>query len=171
MQWPSDAPVPEYFVRGMSFDDLLKTYRKYTRTKAESPVDEEGDTQMIGQKTAKARPALGINKKAKTGGIQKVKNQKLDKAPSKPSLYDSKRPKGVVVSVKNIPYATTDMELKEHFSHLGHIIQAKVDRDKNNKSRGSGTITFSNRNEAEIVVESMQQTLIGDRLIRVLLAG
>jgi hypothetical protein len=171
MQWPSDIPVPEYFVRGMSFDDLLTTYRKYTKTKAELLVDEEGDTQMIGQKSAKARSALGINKKAKSGGIEKAKIHNPHKGPSKPGLYDSKRPKGVVVSVKNIPFATTDMELKEHFSHLGHILQAKVDRDKNNKSRGSGTITFSSRNEAEIVVESMQQTCIGDRVIRVLLAG
>ena len=119
---------------------------------------------------------MGIQRKV--GGIGKTKHGKQDQVvigkKGKGALkkgagaYESKRPSGgVSVSVKNIPYAVSDGELRNHFSHLGRIMSARIERESNGKSRGSGIVTFNTRKEALTVVESMQNTRLGDRPIRV----
>jgi RNA recognition motif-containing protein len=159
MDWPVDAtPVPEYLVRGMSFDDMLGAYKKFVRTHHELVVDEEGDTKMQGS----GERSLNLKKKGKTGGIQKE---------TRVSKYESKRPpNGVPVFVKNIPYSCSEGELRHHFSHIGRVLKVEIDRSDNRKSLGTGTVFLSSRKEANVAAESLQNTRLGDRAIRVTLA-
>ncbi len=156
MQWPDDILVspPEYLWRGMSFEEMLDSYKKHIRTKA--TVDDEGDERMDRN--------LKLNKKTKNGAIKK------DPINKKKSPYESKRPTGgASVVVRNIPYATTEEELKNHFNHLAKIVQVRIHRDENNNSIGSGSVTFSNKKDALVVVDAMQDSRLGGRPISVVL--
>lgn len=157
MQWPQDAAVvpPEYLARGMSFDEMLESYKRHVRSKASYQVDDEGDEKMDSTRSLK------INKKGKGGGIKK----------DKPSVYTSKRPpaNGASVVVRNVPFTATEDELKKHFNHLGKIIQVRIHKDEQKKSIGSGIVTFSNRKDAIVVVDAMQNTRLGGRPISVTL--
>ena len=172
MEWPEGAQVPEYFSRGMSFDALLAAYKAFVRRKGE--IDFQGDARMKGQKVTlkplRSEPARTVIRSAQTGGILKPNKKAVSKTATVSKLYGSRRNKGYTLSVKNLPFSTTDSEFKNHFSHLGTIVQATIDRDPNNRSRGSGTITFKTKQEAEVVLGTMQKSSIGDREIRVLLA-
>ena len=174
MDWPGELAVPSYFVRGQSFEELLVAFKAFSR-ESQRNVDRMMDDEEM--KSTKPDRKLGIMKKK--GGIGKiksgkeVKSQVVMKAKGRKgdSVYDSKRPStGVAVVVRNIPYGTSDGELRNHFSHIGRILSAKIDRDESNKSMGSGTVTFNTRKEALTVVESMQNTRLGERPIRVTLA-
>ena len=92
------------------------------------------------------------------------------KMESKKSPYDSKRPpSGASVVVKNIPYGTNEDELRKHFNHIAKVVQVRIHRDENNKSIGSGSVTFSNRKDALVVVDALQDSKLGGRPISVVL--
>lgn len=172
MEWPDGAQVPDYFSRGMSFDALLAAYKAFVRRNGE--VDFQGDARMKGQKVTlkpqRSGPTMTVNRSAKAGGILKPNKNAVNKTVAVSKLYGSRRNKGYTLSVKNLPFSTTDSEFKNHFSHLGTILQATIDRDQNSRSRGSGTIKFKTKEEADVVLGTMQNSSIGNREIRVLLA-
>jgi RNA recognition motif-containing protein len=56
--------------------------------------------------------------------------------------------------VGNLPYSTNDEELKEHFTEMGEVEDAKVIMDKmSGRSRGFGFVTMTNDEEAETAIE------------------
>ena len=164
MEWPATSvSVPPYLAKGMSFDDMLHSYKQFVRGLARDNIDEEGDARMGSER--KGKTSVQVSKKSKGGGIAKESKKRG-------SLYDSKRPSagGVTVVVKNIPFATNEGGLRNHFNHIGRILHVSVDRDANNKSLGSGTVTFNSRKEANVALDSMQNTRLADRPIRITLA-
>ena len=122
MDWPVDSQSPpEYFSNGMSFDDLLQSYKLFQRShKTSKPVQPprgEMEDDSDGQSNNR-RVKLGI--RTKQGSITKSarnsKQQQLRQLNKHPSA-------GVTVSVRNLPFRTSDGELRMHFSHLGRILK------------------------------------------------
>lgn len=170
MQWPSDRDVPEYFQRGMTFEGLLEAFRKHLRTRSQPlPSRTDGDDMEDdedGSRKTRTGRKLNINKTKQLSGIQKL----AVASKAKITLTKKKElPKGTPVAVRNIPFTSTEGELRSHFSHIGKITSVKIDRD-NGQSRGSGIVVFGSRKEALAAVDSMQGTRLGERPIRISLA-
>jgi RNA recognition motif-containing protein len=162
MDWPAGSiNVPPYLTKGLSFDDMLVAYRRYAREMAKDHIDEEGDAKMGSDRKGKS---IQINKNGKLGSIAKDVKKKG-------SVYDSKRStSGITVVVKNIPFTINEGSLRNHFIQIGKIAQVRIYRDDNKKSLGSGAVTFQSRKDANTAMDTMQNTRLGDRNIRVTLA-
>ena len=175
MNWPSGTVVPPYFREGMTLDHLLEAHK--SNISAKTPVAEEtGFTDELVETNKHSsrwphRESRSMVKKKSQSGIQKLAVSARTKVKLLKRVDSAKKnqSEGVSVSVKNIPFKATDGELRAHFSHIGRILRAKVDRD-GSKSLGSGTVTFGSRKEALSVIESMQNTKMGDRPIYITLA-
>lgn len=68
--------------------------------------------------------------------------------------------------VGNLPYTTTDAELKEMFSQSGTVSEAVVISDKmSGRSKGFGFVTMSTDEEAQKAVEQFNGKDMGGRSI------
>jgi len=70
--------------------------------------------------------------------------------------------------VGSLAWATTDETLREHFEASGEVVEAKVIRDRDTgRSRGFGFVTFSSPEEARAAQESLADSELDGRRIRV----
>ena len=159
----------------MSLEALLAAHRSYAigaskvKPKPHSKTAMEDDV----EKPVRSKGTLGINRKPETSGIRKLAiAAKTGKAKLTKKGAEPKTPKGndsgCSVTVRNVPYSATDGELRNHFAHVGRILRANIIR-AGEKSTGSGIVVFHSRKDALTVIDSMQNTRIGDRAIRVTL--
>ena len=120
MEWPTGCQVPGYFVRGMTFESLLDAHRDFVDRINERGFP--GSTRMEDDEELAPRRlirALAVNKKQESG-IRKKKSAILKSRASfeteKPlTAYSSRRPSVRSVKVRNIPYSTSEDELRDHF--------------------------------------------------------
>ena len=75
---------------------------------------------------------------------------------------------GTSVFVNNLSWATTDDELKAYFNQFGSV-SAKIALRKDGKSRGWGTVQFSDPEQAMQAVENMKGSDFGGRTIECLI--
>ena len=72
------------------------------------------------------------------------------------------------IYVGNIPYSTTDEELKEEFQKYGEVKEAYVVKDKyTGRSRGFGFVEMPNEEEAMNAIENMNGSEMGGRRVKV----
>ena len=174
MEWPDQCQVPSYFVRGMTFESMLDAHKQFFRKQdatAADPLEMVDDDESLNRRPIRR---FGI-KKGHDGGIQKrhgtiLRPRSSVTSPKPSDSYSSKRPPGASVWVRNIPYSVTDSDLRDHFSHLRGIIFARVDRESG-KSLGTGTVVFQSTKEALFAVDSMQNSCMGDRHIKLAMKG
>lgn len=81
-------------------------------------------------------------------------------------VADLPRP-GTEVFVGNLPFSTTWQTLKDLFRDAGDVIRADVMSNKWGKSRGFGTVVFSNADDADNAVEKFQNYVLDGRTIEV----
>ncbi|MFH0780153.1 MAG: RNA-binding protein [Parcubacteria group bacterium] len=68
--------------------------------------------------------------------------------------------------VGNLPFSTTDEELKDKFSEAGSVESAKIITDKfSGRSKGFGFVEMSNDEEAAKAIEMFNGSQFGDRTI------
>jgi len=73
--------------------------------------------------------------------------------------------------VGQLPYSTTDDELKDLFSPHGTVESAKVIMDRETgRSKGFGFVEMSTEDEANAVIKAMDQQEVGGRKINVSIA-
>ena len=66
--------------------------------------------------------------------------------------------------VGNLPYTTTDDDLKMEFSKLGVVLSAKVITDRDSgRSKGFGFVEMENDEEAMKAIEAMNGMKMGER--------
>ncbi len=72
------------------------------------------------------------------------------------------------IYVGNLPFSTTDEELREAFAQHGEVSSASVIMDREtNRSRGFGFVEMPNAGEADGAIEAMNGTDMGGRSLRV----
>ncbi|QDZ21723.1 RNA-binding domain-containing protein [Chloropicon primus] len=70
------------------------------------------------------------------------------------------------VYVWNLPWSTRWMDLKDHFKSVGEVAYADVMTDRRSgRSKGCGIVEFTCREDAQKAIETMYDTMIGDRKI------
>lgn len=68
--------------------------------------------------------------------------------------------------VGNLPFSTTDEELKDKFSEVGSVESAKIITDKfSGRSKGFGFVEMSNDEEAAKAIETFNGSQFGERTI------
>ena len=72
----------------------------------------------------------------------------------------------VKLYVGNLPYSTTDEELKQVFSEAGTVEEAAVIMEKmTGRSRGFGFVTMASQEEADKAVETFNGKEVGGRVL------
>ena len=72
------------------------------------------------------------------------------------------------IYVGNLPYQLTEDELKETFEEFGEVESAKIIMDKySGRSKGFGFVEMPNDEEAKQAIESMNDSDVKGRNIRV----
>ena len=143
MHWPAESAVPEYFVRGMSFDELLVAFRKKKLTESNSVVsyidsmtEDSTDDTSLSSVVSKAKE-VGKLKLRKEGKKARKKSAKAKKAVAtvrgkqlisavggkKAVLQRANYLTGCPVTVNNIPYRVDEVELRSNFSNLARILK------------------------------------------------
>ncbi|KAK6938232.1 RNA recognition motif domain [Dillenia turbinata] len=74
-------------------------------------------------------------------------------------------PKFTNIYVKNLTETFTDEDLKNVFGHYGPITSAVVMKDANGKSRCFGFVNFQNPDDAASVVEKLNGTTCGEKVL------
>lgn len=73
---------------------------------------------------------------------------------------------GVKLYVGNLPFATTDQDLRDHFSAHGNVVSAKVIMDRyTGRSRGFGFVEMSSPDEAQTAITALHETDMGGRIL------
>ncbi|KAF5744892.1 hypothetical protein HS088_TW07G00473 [Tripterygium wilfordii] len=68
--------------------------------------------------------------------------------------------------VKGVSFLTTEERLAGAFSQFGHVLEAKIIRNKiTNKSKGYGFVTFATEIEADKAVEAMNGKVLDGRAL------
>lgn len=72
------------------------------------------------------------------------------------------------VFVGGISWNSTDEDLKEHFSSVGTVVEAKIVLDRETgRSRGFGFVTFETEDEAKKAIEELDGSELDGRAIHV----
>jgi RNA recognition motif-containing protein len=72
------------------------------------------------------------------------------------------------IYVGNLPYTTTDEDLRTAFAAYGSVTSARVVFDKETgRSRGFGFVEMSNSSEALTAIEKLNQTDMQGRQLRI----
>ncbi|ODV96324.1 hypothetical protein PACTADRAFT_33497 [Pachysolen tannophilus NRRL Y-2460] len=74
-------------------------------------------------------------------------------------------PEGCEIFVGNLPFRTNWQDLKDLFRNVGDVTRADVRLDDRGRSRGFGTVIFSNKEDAEKAIETYQGYEIDGRKI------
>ena len=74
---------------------------------------------------------------------------------------------GYQVWVENLPWETTEEDLRDLFAPCGNLESVEVNRDRRGRSRGTATLRFSNAAEADNAIQRMNDVEIGDRKVHV----
>jgi len=70
--------------------------------------------------------------------------------------------------VGNLPYSTTDDQLKEHFSQAGKVDSANVITDKmSGRSKGFGFVEMSTEEEAQAAIDTLNGKPFEGRELRI----
>ncbi len=72
------------------------------------------------------------------------------------------------IYVGNLPYSTTDDELKALFGEFGNVSSVNIITDKySGRSKGFGFVEMDDDTEAEAAIEALNDKDLGDRSMRV----
>ena len=70
--------------------------------------------------------------------------------------------------VGNLPYSTSDEDLRELFTPYGEVTSANVIIDRmTNRSKGFGFVEMTSNDEAQKAIDELNNSKFGDRSIRV----
>lgn len=74
----------------------------------------------------------------------------------------------MMIYVGNIAYSMTPEELKEVFAPFGNILEVKIITDRaTGRSKGYGFVDFENEEDAKKAIESLNDTQVKGRNIKV----
>jgi hypothetical protein len=174
MYYPDTGQVPEYFERGISFAQLLENYKRYRKDFRDKPLrSSPNDTdstahsrdvspmslprdRVRGATIAHSISALPIAR----GGIQKLA---LRAKARLENLATSDQSRMVFLAVQNLPYMTTENELRNHFSHISRVARIQIERLPDGKSAGQGLVAFYSRKDFNTVIDALQGSNLRDR--------
>jgi len=72
---------------------------------------------------------------------------------------------GSKVYVGNLSYETSWQRLKDHFRQAGEVVHADVMQQEHGRSKGCGLVTMSSAREAQIAIETLNETELDGRII------
>lgn len=64
------------------------------------------------------------------------------------------------IFVGGIPQSASQDELRDYFSHFGHVKDARIISDQRGNSRGYGFVTYDNENDASKVLSLKEEELV-----------
>ncbi len=72
------------------------------------------------------------------------------------------------IYVGNLPYSTTDDELKEIFAPFGTVSSSRIITDRyTGRSKGFGFVEMENEEDAEKAINELNGTEVGGRAVKV----
>lgn len=93
----------------------------------------------------------------------------MSASPRNRSRSRSRSPVGEAntIFVGGLPHETDEKSLREHFSHLGDVVETKICYDfETGRSRGFGFVKFTTQDVADEAVSKMDGKMIGGRYVR-----
>ena len=86
----------------------------------------------------------------------------------KENMLEPPQEENKTLFVKNIPFNTTDDQLREFFSRFGTIVKAETTKRENGTSSGVGFVEFSNAEEKKnVLMMNREDLIIGGRMLDV----
>lgn len=73
---------------------------------------------------------------------------------------------GNQIFVRNLPFTTTNLDLRELFKHCGNVIRAEI-LEQNGRPKGAGIVSFDSNESARFAVEKFSGYTYGGRIIDV----
>jgi len=67
--------------------------------------------------------------------------------------------------VGNLPWATTEAELKQLFGDFGTVVKCVIQQDRSGRSKGFATVTFSKATDAAAAIAGLHDAEVGERKI------
>ncbi len=72
------------------------------------------------------------------------------------------------IYIGNLPYSTTDEELREAFSPFGQVDRASIIKDKfSGRSKGFGFVEMPNDSEAQSAIDALNESDFNGRSVKV----
>ncbi|EES98966.1 putative RNA binding [Giardia duodenalis assemblage B] len=72
-----------------------------------------------------------------------------------------------VIYVGHLPHCFMERPMRNFFSQFGKVLQVRVSRNKEQKSRGYGYVKFASRAVAKIAAETMDNYLMFNKILKV----
>ncbi len=70
------------------------------------------------------------------------------------------------IYVGNLPFSTSEEDLKEAFEQYGQVDSARIIMDKfTNRSRGFGFVEMSEDDEAQAAIDALHESQLGGRAV------
>ena len=70
--------------------------------------------------------------------------------------------------LRNLPFAATERDIREHFQEFGNIVECHVPADDQDRSKGFGFVTFAKTEHAQTAMASLDGTDFWGRLLHIL---
>ncbi|KAG0340382.1 hypothetical protein BG004_006425 [Podila humilis] len=143
---------------------------------AKKPVSSQRhDSAAIADDMAKKLTQLTLNTETKTAGDDASIQLSGDAEGKPPAEAELNAPtvdippvaRERTIHVGNIPFRVRWQDLKDLFRKAGHVTRADVAMTPDNRSRGFGTVVFSNENEAKKAIAMFNQYQWQDRVLHV----
>jgi len=83
-----------------------------------------------------------------------------DDAPPRPANNDGRN-----LFVGNLPWATTEAELKQLFGDFGVVTKCVIQQDRSGRSKGFATVAFAKENDAQAAILGLNDVEVGERKI------
>lgn len=73
--------------------------------------------------------------------------------------------------VGNLPFSTTENELKDHFSQAGEVSEVAIIKDRRSgRSKGFAFVTMSSPEQVETAIQMLNEQELGGRALKVSIA-
>ncbi|XP_050343384.1 MKI67 FHA domain-interacting nucleolar phosphoprotein [Nymphalis io] len=155
-----DSSKQKQFVK--SVRGIKKLLKK--KTKKLGTSDAVNKTELIKEQEPTKKPKSEKPKKKKV--IKEEKIKKANTEGKKPKIFKKREKKGLVY-LSHIPHGFYEHQMTEYFKQFGVVTNARVIRSsRTGNSKGYAFVEFKEPSVAEIVAETMNNYLMGKRLIK-----
>eukprot|EP01104_Vermistella_antarctica_P000421 TRINITY_DN1055_c0_g1_i2.p1 TRINITY_DN1055_c0_g1~~TRINITY_DN1055_c0_g1_i2.p1 ORF type:complete len:292 (+),score=79.09 TRINITY_DN1055_c0_g1_i2:580-1455(+) len=173
------GPVNRVYVGNISWQTSWQDLKDHMRqagevTYADIFQDESGRSKGCGvvefTSPAEANNAVATLNDTVIGNTERLVFVRLDREEKSYGKFGRSMPGenlGRQVFIGNLSYQTTWQGLKDHFRAAGNVIRADVMTGPDQRSKGVGTVLFSQNFEAQNAAQSFNDTELDGRIIHV----
>jgi len=90
-----------------------------------------------------------------------------DREDTIPNPTRRENPSGAQIFIRNLPFATSWQDLKDHYRQFGNVLRSEVFQNTDGSSKGVGTVLFEDPYDAKRAVRATNNCNFDGRLLEV----